>query len=311
MVDAIHVGSAVDVRRPIMSWLSIVAGWLVALGVAWLFYVLGLAVGFSSFDVSNAEMTAKGVGIGTTVWVVLTWAVSLFLGGMFASWVDGRPNETIGSLHGIAVWGLATSVTMLLAAAGFTNLLQGGAALLRGGAAAAGTAAAAQGTPSDTPLSRATGSLGAQLRRAVVQGVGQPSGSSAATGGAVSGTTATPPASGATPANDPRANRAAPDGEMFAAVASDLLRGKPDDAATRLSAETGLQPAEASTVIKNLSPQVEKYKAELKESANQVRRYTAAALWAVFLSSFIALVAAAVGGLVGAKHVHRVHDTSV
>ena len=98
---------------------------------------------------------------------------------------------------------------------------------------------------------------------------------------------------------------------MFAAVASDLLRGKPDDAATRLSAETGLQPAEASTVIKNLSPQVEKYKAQLKESADQVRRYTAAALWAVFLSSFIALVAAAVGGLVGAKHVHRVHDTSV
>jgi hypothetical protein len=310
MVDAMQVGSTIDVRRPIMTWLSVVVGWLVALGIAWLFYVIGLALGFSSFDVSNPEASAKGVGIGTGIWVVLTWAVSLFLGGMFASWVDGRPNETIGTLHGIAVWGLATSVTMLLAAAGFTNLLQGGAALLRGGAAA-GVAAGSQPSAADTPLGRATELLGAQLRRAIIQGGGSASGSPVGPAGSVTGTAATPPVSGATPGNDQRADRAAPNEQMTSAVASALLRDKPDDAAARLAADTGLQPAEAAAVIKNVSPQVAKYKAEIKEAADQARRYTAAAMWAVFLSSFIALITAAIGGAVGARHIHRVHDRGV
>src|SRR6478752_4483845 len=142
MIDTVAASPTV-VRQP-MSGLAIVGGWIVALGIAWLFYVLGLAVGFSSFDVSNAAVTARGVGIGTTVWVVLTWGVSLFLGGMFASWMDGRSDPTVGTLHGVAVWGLAMSVTALMAAVGSTSLLQGGASLLHAAATAA-TAASAEG----------------------------------------------------------------------------------------------------------------------------------------------------------------------
>jgi hypothetical protein len=40
---------------------------------------------------------AKGIGTGTAIWMILTWAVSLFLGGMFASWFDGRADQTIGT----------------------------------------------------------------------------------------------------------------------------------------------------------------------------------------------------------------------
>jgi hypothetical protein len=98
---------------------------------------------------------------------------------------------------------------------------------------------------------------------------------------------------------------------MSVAVASALLRDKPDDATARLAADTGMQPAEAAAVLKNVSPQVAKSKAEIKEAADQARRYTAAAMWAVFLSSFIALVAAALGGALGARHIHRVHDRAV
>ena len=90
-----------------VRWSAIIGGWIVATGVATLMYVAGLAFGFSVFDPYNAAPSAKGVGIGTAIWIVLTWMVSLFLGGMFASWFDGKADQTVGTLHGVGVWGLA------------------------------------------------------------------------------------------------------------------------------------------------------------------------------------------------------------
>lgn len=320
MIDTVLIApSTHDDRRPLMSWLSIVGGWLVALGFAWLFFVLGLAVGFSDFSVSDPELTARGVGIGTTIWVVLTWAISLFLGGMFASWMDGRPDRTIGTLHGVAVWGLAMSVTVLLAAVGVNNLLQGGASLRRGAAAAGAASTAALGANgaqrigADTPFSRATGALGAQVKRAVAQSNARQAanGSTAPGSSPDSFASAAPVASTiarAATGADTRSNSNAVDRESTSAIAIDLLRGKTDDATVRLAADTGMQTAEAIAVIQSLSPQVEKYKAEIKNAADQAGRYIAAAMWAVFLSCLIALVAAALGGWAGAGHIHRVHD---
>lgn len=321
MIDTVLIApSTHDDRRPLMSWLSIVGGWLVALGFAWLFLVLGLAVGFSDFNVSDPELTARGVGIGTTTWVVLTWAISLFLGGMFASWMDGRPDRTIGTLHGVAVWGLAMSVTVLLAAVGVNNVLQGGASLRRGGAAAAGAASTAtfgangaQRIGADTPFGHATGTLGAQVKRAVAQSNARQAanGSTAPGSSPDSSASAAPVASSiarAATGADTRSNSNAVDRETTSAVAIDLLRGKTDDATVRLAADTGIQLAEATAVIQSLSPQVEKYKAEIKDAADQAGRYIAAVMWAVFLSCLIALVAAALGGWAGAAHIHRVHD---
>jgi hypothetical protein len=319
MIDSVVSAPSVSsTPRMHMSGLSIVAGWLVALGMAWLFYLLGLAVGFSAFDVSDTTATAKGVGIGTTIWVVLTWVVSLFLGGMFASWMDGRPDQTIGTLHGVAVWGLAMSATALLAAAGASNILQGGASLLQGTATAGSIAAQRDGGPtrSDTPIGHATGLLAAQINRAVAQGEGPTNRASVSP--ISSSTVATPSTS------SPSSSAAAASGsdgrspgsrslnaETSSAVASDLLRGNADDAKARLIADTGIQPAEADSVMQGLSAQVEKYKAQLKQTAEEVRRYTAAAIWAVFLGSLLALIAAALGGWAGAGHIHRVHDTIV
>jgi hypothetical protein len=78
--------------------------------------------------------------------MVLTWAVSLFLGGMFASWFDGRADQTVGSLHGVTVWGLAVAASGLLLAVGLTQFVQGGAALVKGGATV-GAAAAGMAAP--------------------------------------------------------------------------------------------------------------------------------------------------------------------
>jgi hypothetical protein len=45
----------------------------------------------------------------------------------------------------------------------------------------------------------------------------------------------------------------------------------------------------------------------VQAAADAASRYTAAAMWIIFLSSLIALVAAAIGGWMGAGHIHRVY----
>lgn len=313
MTDTVIIApGSEDVRHVRISWTAIFSGWLVALGFAWLFYITGIAVGFTAFDVNAPEAVAKGIGIGTTLWVILTWAVSLFFGGMFASWVDARPNASVGALHGVAVWGLASSMTLLLAAMGFTGLLQGAAGLLRTTAVAGAAAAASsgQGSGVETPLSRASGLLGAQLTRAVTlpatgqaaPAVAASSAAAPASADAATSTAAPPPV-----ASVARSTNVALSRDASAAVSLDLLRGRNDEAKARLVAETGMQPAEVDAVLKSLSAQVENQKTQIKEAADQVRRYSAAALWAVVLSTLIGLIAAAIGGSFGAGQVARVH----
>ena len=69
-----------------------------------------------------------------------------------------------------------------------------------------------------------------------------------------------------------------------------------------------MQPAEADKMMQSLAAQTEAAKTRAREAAEQARRYAAAAMWALVLSSLIALVAAALGGAVGAGQIHRVHD---
>jgi hypothetical protein len=91
-----------------MNWGAIFGGWLVATGIASLIYVGGLAAGYDRFDPYDAAAT------GAAIWIILTWAVSLFIGGMFASWFDGNADQTVGTLHGITVWGLAVTASGLM-----------------------------------------------------------------------------------------------------------------------------------------------------------------------------------------------------
>ena len=312
MVDTVIVASrSAQERRLVISWTAIFSGWLVALGFAWLFYVSGVAVGFSAFDLNASDAVAKGVGIGTTIWVILTWAVSLFLGGMFASWVDARPNTTVGALHGVAVWGLASGMTLLLAAMGFTNLLQGAAGLLKTSAVAGTATAAGAGSGSETPLARASSLLSAQLNRAVATTSPRqnaPSGVPSVATGAVSPPATPSSGASSTTGGGGRPMSAGLSRETTAAAAIDLLRGHNDDAKARLIADSGLQPAEVDSVLQGLSSQIEKSKAQIKEGAEQARRYSAAALWAVVLSTLIGLIAAAIGGSLGAAQVEWFYE---
>jgi hypothetical protein len=309
--------------HPTMRWSAIIAGWLVATGIASLMYVAGLALGFTAFDPYNAEATAKGIGTGTAVWMVLTWAVSLFLGAMFASWFDGGSDQTVGTLHGVTVWGLSVAASGLLIAVGLMQGAQGGAAIVRGGATG-GAPAAGMAWPQMTPRGPASGptadaitGLQAQLTQRVAQTTARgtapqlaaptPGPQSLATAGNTGAIAAGVQPSGQSPPADLRRATDQLDRQSMAQVASALIRGKTENAKALLAANTSMSQAEIDQTLQSLSTQVEKYKADAQAAADAAARYAATAMWIVFFSSLIALVAAGIGGWMGAGHIHRVH----
>jgi hypothetical protein len=97
------------------------------------------------------------------------------------------------------------------------------------------------------------------------------------------------------------------DRQSMGAVAAALMKGNTDNARALLAANTSMSQAEIDQILQGLSAQVDKYKADVQAAADATARYTASAMWIVFLSSLIALIAAAVGGWLGAGHIHRVH----
>ncbi len=278
-----------DEFHPVMRWGAIIGGWLVATAIASMLYAAGLALGFSALDASNAEATAKGIGMGTAGWMVLTWTASLFLGAMFASWFDGRSDPTMGALHGVTVWGLSIAASGLLLALGLAQVAQGGAAIAGAGAAGAAAKATAASGPAGGATDEAIAGLQAQLSQRVAQ-----SSSSAAV---APGQASAPPVG---------ASRAL-DRSGMAAVAAALLKGRTDDAKALLAANTSMPQAEVDQTLQAVSADVERYKAKVKAAADATARYTAAAMGIAFFSALFGLVAAGLGGWLGAGHIRRVH----
>jgi hypothetical protein len=130
-IETVVVASSATIY-PSMSWSAIFAGWLVATAVAGLLYVAGLALGFAAFNPHDMAGAARGIGVGTAIWLIVTWAAGLFVGGMFASWFDGKADETMGAMHGIAVWGLSITATALWMSLGLGQALHRRAPMGRG-----------------------------------------------------------------------------------------------------------------------------------------------------------------------------------
>lgn len=283
---SIEAGStvAVDVHtHPSLRWGAVIAGWMVAGGIALLLYTAGIALGFHMFDPYDTSGTAKGLGIGTAVWMVLTWVVSLFLGGMFASWFDGRDDQTTGCLHGVTVWGLSLAMATTLLALGLSGAAVGGGALL------GGSAAGAHGDNSHGAHVVAGSDAMVRLQAQIAQRLGTAPGAASNAGA--------------------QAMASSREGDQGAAamIATALLADHPDTASALFQANGGMDAAQANGAVQSLTPQVNQAKADLKAAADKTAHYAALAMWTVFLSLLLALLAAAAGGWLGAGQVHRVY----
>ncbi|MBB5357622.1 hypothetical protein HDE76_000804 [Rhodanobacter sp. ANJX3] len=245
--------------HPTMRFSAIIAGWLVATATAGLLYCAGLALGFAGFDAWNAAGSAKGVGIGTAVWMIITWAAALFIGGMFAAWFDGRNDDTSGALHGVTVWGLSLTTTALWLALGLGHAMSGHNEHMGGpGSDMHG------GAPAMTP---AVSVLDANIAYALT---GRERGGSAPIVGAI-------------------------------------LAGQDDIATALLAADTGTSQDSAAASLQKLTPQIDAARSESKMAADKAAHYLSLTLWIAFISGFLALLASAVGGWLGAGHIHRVY----
>jgi len=152
------------------------------------------------------------------------------------------------------------------------------------------------GTAAASAAGDATTGLQAQL----TQLISQTSAKSGATGGAS--------ATGGQPsAADVRRAAEQLDRPTMAAVAGALMKGDTENAKTLLAANTSLSQAEIDRTLQSVAAQVDKYKAEAQAAADRAAHYTSIAMWIVFVSSALAMVAAAVGGWLGAGNIHRVH----
>jgi hypothetical protein len=210
---------------------------------------------------------------------------------MFASWFDGKADRTTGALHGVTVWGLSVAMSVVLFSLGVTQIAQGGAGVVKGAATAGAAAAGTVGGAADQAT---TG-----LQAALTQRIAQASARTPADGGQTAG--------GQANAADIRRAADQIDRKTMASVAGALMKGDTEDAKAQLAANTSLSPAEIDQALQSVSAQVDKFKAQAQAAAERAAHYTSMAMWIVFFSSVLALIAAAVGGWLGAKHIHRVY----
>lgn len=276
-----------DVRRTTqISWGAVFAGWVVSFGIALLFYQLGTAIGLTALDPmqQSAGAMARGFGIGTGIWVVLTWVVSLFLGGLFASRLAGRGDSTVGMLHGMTVWGIATLLTVVLGLMGAAGLF-GAAANAVGGIAQAGTQAVQAGGGAGNVL-RSTG-LEATLKANIAQALS---------------TAGVPQAEIRQAINQLGPNE-------LGQISLALLQGNADQARDLLAVNTTLSSQQVNQVMGSVERRLPQFQQQAQQAAQQAANYAAAATWAIFISLVLALGAAIWGGMLGARYAARAYRT--
>jgi hypothetical protein len=268
MVDVavVQTGGA-EPRFASVSFRSIFAGWLIATGIAALLYLGGLALGFSAFDPWHASSSAKGLGIGSAIWLVLTWIVSLGLGGMFASWAAAHDDSTVGTLHGLTVWGLSVTAALLWMVLGVGALMHRDNGPGFGHAPMGDHAAMADGAMQPVP---GDGSL------AVLHA-------------------------------DVQAHLNARDRDATDTIVAALLTGHDDVAANLFAASNGVASSEGARVVASIAADTQAAQLDAKQRADRAAHDAACALWIVFASVFLGMLAAAFGGWLGATHVGRIY----
>jgi hypothetical protein len=96
------------------SWISVVLGWLAALGAGLILSGIVAAIVGAIFAVAGIGGGATGGGISGLVGVLLTLLIAFFIGG----YVAGRMASRSGVKHGLLVALLALGVTIVLALIG-------------------------------------------------------------------------------------------------------------------------------------------------------------------------------------------------
>ncbi len=131
-----------DRPTPRIDWRAVFGGVIVAIGVHVLFSFLGMGIGLATFSPTTDAEPVEKFGVGAAI----VWSVCALVGLACGGFVAGRfsASHRSGMTHGVLVWSLSLTVTLLLLSVGTGKFLGGTMKImgagLNAGAEAAGSA---------------------------------------------------------------------------------------------------------------------------------------------------------------------------
>lgn len=266
-----------------LRWSSIFGGWLFAYAFAMLLYLLGAAAGITTIATLN-EIN-RGITIGAGIWIVFSWVLSTFIGGIFAGRSAGSSDRSSGIIHGLLVWALSGIMTL------FIGSVQAAAVAQTGLRATQGIMQAAQQT------GVVSGQIPDQIQNAFREQFKEQAGKIVAQNAAERGVTV-----------DPQKIQTAVeqlDQPTLTQLTAELIRGNTQGAKDILSQKTDLTQSEINHVTMSFVGLVPEYSQQIRNQAEDVAdkagTVTSVGLWALFFASLLGLLAGAWGGAIGAR----------
>ncbi|WP_257449267.1 hypothetical protein [Archangium lipolyticum] len=274
-----------------VSWGSIFAGAVTALGLWVLLYALGLALGLSSINPQDTG-SARSSGIFTGIWSLVSPLIALFVGGIVAGRGSGAQTKASGGIHGLVMWGLTTLVGLWL----LGNLVSA----LAGGLFSVGkTAVQATGSAVSAGASQ-SGDLGQ-----VARGFGLDADD------ALRPVNERLRAEGKPPVTADQLQAATKD-----VVQTAVRQGRLDRQilVSSIAQNTALSRADAEDVASRIEAQFNSVQAQAGQAAQTVQTgalqaadATGKAFWGVFGALFLGLISAILGATVGVSKHQRIY----
>jgi hypothetical protein len=114
-----------EVRPPVgprVRWGGVMSGFVVAMGTILLLTALGMAIGITTLGDPRAatDYVEPGLGVGASIWGIITLLLACFLGGMVSTRVTDRPDGGGAFIHGTLVWTLVSVFLLWLLGQGIS-----------------------------------------------------------------------------------------------------------------------------------------------------------------------------------------------
>lgn len=276
-----------------LSWGAIFAGLLVALTLQLVLTLAGAAVGLAAWDPNSG----RALGIGATLWALVSILVSLYVGGATAGWTAGALTRPVGMLHGALVWALSTLVMTWLVASGISSIagttfrVFGNVLGATASVAARGAGAAISSAASNSNIS--VGDIRSQVA-SILQETGNPQLSPDSLKA-----NASRAASTATQTSASNGDVASEISNMISGTASQVNR---NDVINVIVARTGVTRPEAERMAdrvialrQTVSSKLDTLKQAVGEKAETAASATSGALWIALLGLGLSLAAAVLG----------------
>lgn len=285
-----------------LSWGAVVAGALLTLAMAWLMTLLGMAIGVSILDASEAAAMGTGFTIGTGLWMLLSALVAFFAGAFLTARLSSSADQMNGLLHGISLWSLTTVLMLVLSYWGIAGLLQAGASVVGSTISSAASSVQTGGqalTSSGRALAQAGDALAESkladqvisvLKRHASEQVSEYAGSDVTRAQA-------------------RRTIEQIDADVLKTVSLHLITGDVQATKNALAANTALSPTDIDTIVDKSKADIQEMADEFKKRAEEIveaaSSYAQAVLWATFVCAVLALAVSIAGGWFGAASVLR------